>query len=113
MDKDAFSYQISSYESQIPCGMVTLGSNISSITGLFDRLRKRVQLDGIAQVAVLESGDAATLKNVLKFLNRTILADGDGEKEDSDSTPDRLVWFSSSSHAGVLNDYQGPKTTSI
>lgn len=82
-----------SYECQIPCGMITLGSNISSVTGLLDRLRKRVQSDGIAQVAVLESGDAANLKNVLKFIIRTILADTEGENVDDDSTPDRLVRF--------------------
>ncbi|WEW58502.1 Origin recognition complex subunit 3 [Emydomyces testavorans] len=77
-------------EGRIPCGMITLGSNISSISGLLDRLRERVQGDGIADVAVLESGDASNLKNVLKTLIRTILANMEGEAADVDFRSDRL-----------------------
>ncbi|TPX25054.1 hypothetical protein DIZ76_010503 [Coccidioides immitis] len=74
-----------SYENRIPCGMITLGSNISSISGLLDRLRKRVQADGIAQVAVIEAGDAGSVKNVLKTLIRNILSDNSAEETDINS----------------------------
>lgn len=71
--------------------MITLGSNVSSITGLLDRLQIRVQSEGIAQIAVLDSGDATNLKNVLRILIRTITTNSECEDADSGLNSGRLV----------------------
>ncbi|EEP76636.1 predicted protein [Uncinocarpus reesii 1704] len=67
--------------------MITLGTNISAIYGLLDRLRSAMRADGTAQVAILEAGDATNLKTVLKSLIRGVLADGTVEEFGGDPTP--------------------------
>ncbi|PGH10089.1 origin recognition complex subunit 3 [Blastomyces parvus] len=56
---------------RIPAGLITLGSNLSSIGRLLDRLHRQMQSAATGPVVALDSGDASNLKTVLKHIIRS------------------------------------------
>ncbi|KAG5292003.1 origin recognition complex subunit [Histoplasma ohiense] len=58
-------------DGRIPTGLITLGSNISSMGRLLDRLREQIQSRTTGQVVTLDSGNASNLKNILKQIIRS------------------------------------------
>ncbi|EEQ88891.1 origin recognition complex subunit 3 [Blastomyces dermatitidis ER-3] len=69
---------------RIPAGLITLGSNFSSIGRLLDRLHRQMQSTAIGQVVALDSGDASNLKTVLKYIIRSgtsVVRDVDGDQD--------------------------------
>ncbi|OAX85443.1 hypothetical protein ACJ72_00168 [Emergomyces africanus] len=58
-------------DGRIPAGLITLGSNLSSMGRLLDRLHEQLQFDTAGQVVTLDSGDASNLKTVLKHIIRS------------------------------------------
>ncbi|PGH33633.1 origin recognition complex subunit 3 [[Emmonsia] crescens] len=71
-------------DGRIPAGLITLGSNLSSMGRLLDRLHEQMQYDATGQVVALDSGDASNLKTVLKHIIRSgtsVTNDVDGDRE--------------------------------
>ncbi|EFR01915.1 origin recognition complex subunit [Nannizzia gypsea CBS 118893] len=59
---------IDTYNGRIPTGMISVGSNISSIGGLLERLSKGLHTSGKACLVTLDSGDTLNVKNALKMI---------------------------------------------
>ncbi|KAK2741025.1 hypothetical protein FQN57_005761 [Myotisia sp. PD_48] len=56
------------YDGRIPCGMISVGSNISSTSGLFSRLQNHKDVKDNTCLVSLVSRDAPTLKTALKTI---------------------------------------------
>ncbi|KAL4752660.1 hypothetical protein BDW72DRAFT_191823 [Aspergillus terricola var. indicus] len=61
------------YGGCIPAALVTVGSNVSSLTRLLSRLNDQLTSAGEGGVIVLESGDAPNLKTTLKNIIRAAI----------------------------------------
>ncbi|OJD14317.1 hypothetical protein AJ78_05312 [Emergomyces pasteurianus Ep9510] len=58
-------------DGRIPAGLITLGSNLSLMGRLLDRLHEQLQSNTAGQVVTLDSGNASNLKTVLKHIIRS------------------------------------------
>ncbi|PGG99415.1 hypothetical protein AJ79_08531 [Helicocarpus griseus UAMH5409] len=76
-------------DGRIPAGLITLGSNLSSMGRLLDRLHGQMQSNCTGQVVALDSGDASNLKTVLKHIIRSATNDGGGIDGNRESLTDR------------------------
>ena len=89
---DAVTYGFGGrFNGRIPTGVITLGSNISSIGRLFHRLQEQMQTRRRVRVVVLDSGDATNLKTVLKTLIRSTISGSEEDESTEDFTTDRVV----------------------
>ncbi|RDW81778.1 putative origin recognition complex subunit 3 [Aspergillus mulundensis] len=66
------------YGGCIPAALVTVGSNVSSLTRLLSRLNDQLTSAGEGGVVVLESGDAPNLKTTLKNIIRAAITNTEG-----------------------------------
>ncbi|CAL5868663.1 uncharacterized protein PFLUO_LOCUS2890 [Penicillium psychrofluorescens] len=66
------------YNGCIPTALVTVGSNVSSLTRLLSRLNEQLTSSGNGGVVVLESGDAPNLKTTLKNIIRAAVTNTEG-----------------------------------
>lgn len=62
----------------IPTGLVTVGSNVSSLSRLLSRLNDQLLSNNEGGVVVLESGDAPNLKTTLKNIIRAVITNTEG-----------------------------------
>lgn len=62
----------------IPAALVTVGSNVSSLSRLLHRLHDRLASAEAGGVVVLESGDAPNLKSALKNIIRAAITNTEG-----------------------------------
>ncbi|KAF7713905.1 Uncharacterized protein PECH_006761 [Penicillium ucsense] len=62
----------------IPTGLVTVGSNVSSLSRLLSRLNDQLLSNDEGGVVVLESGDAPNLKTTLKNVIRAVITNTEG-----------------------------------
>lgn len=62
----------------IPTALVTVGSNVSSLTRLLSRLNEQLKSTNEGGVIVLESGDAPNLKTSLKNIIRAAVTNTEG-----------------------------------
>ncbi|KZZ93164.1 Origin recognition complex, subunit 3 [Ascosphaera apis ARSEF 7405] len=67
------------YNGYIPARLFNLGSNMSSMARLLNRLRSDLHVRRIAKVVTLESGDAPNLKTVLKHIIREATTGDDAD----------------------------------
>ncbi|KAL4977821.1 origin recognition complex subunit 3 N-terminus-domain-containing protein [Aspergillus desertorum] len=81
------------YGGCIPAALVTVGSNVSSLTRLLSRLNDQLTAAGEGGVIVLESGDAPNLKTTLKNIIRAAVTNTEGND----------------GYQGFLTDRQGPR----
>lgn len=72
------SDRVSRYNGCIPTALVTVGSNVSSLTRLLSRLNEQLTSSGNGGVVVLESGDAPNLKTTLKNIIRAAVTNTEG-----------------------------------
>ncbi|CAI7622566.1 unnamed protein product [Penicillium manginii] len=95
----------------IPTALVTVGSNVSSLSRLLSRLNDHLTSSGEGGVVVLESGDATNLKNSLKNVIRAAVTNTEGndgyQKFLTDRTGPRLLAYD----LDLLNDYVQRKGT--
>ncbi|CEO58573.1 hypothetical protein PMG11_03285 [Penicillium brasilianum] len=95
----------------IPTGLVTVGSNVSSLTRLLARLNDQLSASGEGGVVVLESGDAPNLKTSLKNIIRAAITNTEGndgyQKFLTDRAGPRLLGYD----LDLLNDYVQRKGT--
>lgn len=75
---------------RIPTALVTIGSNVSCLTRLLERLASD---KAKAEVVVLDSGDAPSLKTALKNIIRTAITNAEGTEQ----------------YQKILNDRAGPR----
>ena len=85
----------------IPTGLVTVGSNVSSLTRLLSRLNDHLSTSGEGGVVVLESGDAPNLKTSLKNIIRAAITNTEGNDGYQKFLTDRAVSSSMSYLAGL------------
>ncbi|KAL5043189.1 hypothetical protein BDW71DRAFT_128806 [Aspergillus fruticulosus] len=81
------------YGGCIPAALVTVGSNVSSLTRLLSRLNDQFASAGEGGVIVLESGDAPNLKTTLKNIIRAAITNTEGND----------------GYQSFLTDRQGPR----
>ncbi|OKO94340.1 Origin recognition complex subunit 3 [Penicillium subrubescens] len=95
----------------IPTGLVTVGSNVSSLSRLLSRLNDQLLASGEGGVVVLESGDAPNLKSSLKNIIRAAITNTEGndgyQKFLTDRAGPRLLGYD----LDLLNDYVQRKGT--
>ncbi|KAJ5166564.1 uncharacterized protein N7482_005345 [Penicillium canariense] len=95
----------------IPTGLVTVGSNVSSLSRLLSRLNDQLTTCGQGGVVVLESGDAPNLKTSLKNIIRAAITNTEGndgyQKFLTDRAGPRLLGYD----LDLLNDYVQRKGT--
>lgn len=75
----------------IPTGLVTVGSNVSSLSRLLSRLNDQLLASGEGGVVVLESGDAPNLKSSLKNIIRAAITNTEGNDGYQKFLTDRAV----------------------
>lgn len=76
---------------RIPTGLITVGSNVSSLTRLLSRLNEQLLTSGEGGVVVLESGDAPNLKTSLKNIIRAAITNTEGNDGYQKFLTDRAV----------------------
>jgi hypothetical protein len=76
---------------RIPTGLITVGSNVSSLTRLLSRLNEQFLTSGEGGVVVLESGDASNLKTSLKNIIRAAITNTEGNDGYQKFLTDRAV----------------------
>ncbi|RMJ22478.1 Origin recognition complex subunit [Aspergillus sp. HF37] len=81
------------YNGCIPAALVTVGSNVSSLSRLLRRLNDRLISSEEGGVIVLESGDAPNLKTALKNIIRAAITNTEGND----------------GYQSLLNDRDGPR----
>ncbi|KAJ5121219.1 uncharacterized protein N7515_009180 [Penicillium bovifimosum] len=95
----------------IPTAMVTVGSNVSSLSRLLARLNDQLISTEEGSVVVLESGDAPNLKTTLKNIIRAAITNTDGndgyQKFLGDRAGPRLLGYD----LDLLHDYVQRKKT--
>ncbi|CAI7650831.1 unnamed protein product [Penicillium pancosmium] len=95
----------------IPTALVTVGSNVSSLSRLLSRLNDHLTSSGEGGVVVLESGDATNLKNSLKNVIRAAVTNTEGndgyQKFLTDRAGPRVLGYD----LDLLNDYVQRKGT--
>ncbi|KAJ5558164.1 Origin recognition complex subunit 3 [Penicillium sp. DV-2018c] len=95
----------------IPTAMVTVGSNVSSLSRLLARLNDQLVSTEEGSVVVMESGDAPNLKTTLKNIIRTAVTNTDGndgyQKFLKDRAGPRLLGYD----LDLLHDYVQRKNT--
>ncbi|OQE31442.1 hypothetical protein PENSTE_c001G01145 [Penicillium steckii] len=95
----------------IPTALVTVGSNVSSLSRLLSRLNEQLTSSGEGGVVVLESGDAPNLKSSLKNIIRLAVTNTEGNdgyhKFLTDRAGPRLLGYD----LDLLNDYVQRKGT--
>jgi origin recognition complex subunit 3 len=75
----------------IPTALVTVGSNVSSLSRLLSRLNDQLISTEEGSVVVLESGDAPNLKTALKNIIRATVTNTDGNDGYQKFLTDRAV----------------------
>lgn len=75
----------------IPTALVTVGSNVSSLSRLLSRLNGQLISTEEGSVVVLESGDAPNLKTTLKNIIRATVTNTDGNDGYQKFLTDRAV----------------------
>ncbi|KAJ5902401.1 hypothetical protein N7495_002929 [Penicillium taxi] len=95
----------------MPTALVTVGSNVSSLTRLLSRLNDQLTATGEGGVVVLESGDAPNMKTSLKNIIRAAVTNTEGndgyQKFLTDRTGPRMLGYD----LDLLNDYVQRKGT--
>ncbi|EPS26008.1 hypothetical protein PDE_00944 [Penicillium oxalicum 114-2] len=95
----------------IPTGLVTVGSNVSSLSRLLSRLNDQLLSNNEGGVVVLESGDAPNLKTTLKNIIRAVITNTEGNdgyhKFLTDRSGPRLLGYD----LDLLHDYVQRKGT--
>ncbi|KAJ5577821.1 uncharacterized protein N7459_006785 [Penicillium hispanicum] len=95
----------------IPTALVTVGSNVSSLSRLLARLNDQLATSGEGGVVVLESGDAPNLKTSLKNIIRAAVTDTEGndgyQKFLTDRAGPRMLGYD----LDLLNEYVQRKGT--
>ncbi|CAG8007827.1 unnamed protein product [Penicillium olsonii] len=95
----------------IPTALVTVGSNVSSLSRLLSRLNSQLISSEEGSVVVLESGDAPNLKTTLKNIIRATVTNTDGndgyQKFLTDRAGPRLLGYD----LDLLHDYVQRKGT--
>ncbi|KAL2004373.1 hypothetical protein VTN02DRAFT_2019 [Thermoascus thermophilus] len=90
---------------RIPTALINIGSNVSSLGRLLDRLNHKLITAEEGGVVVLESGDASNLKTALKNIIRTAVTNTEGnegyQKFLTDRAGPRLLGYD----LELLNDY--------
>ncbi|KAL4996536.1 origin recognition complex subunit 3 N-terminus-domain-containing protein [Aspergillus recurvatus] len=81
------------YGGCIPAALITVGSNVSSLTRLLSRLNDQLTSAGEGGVIALESGDAPNLKTTLKNIIRAAITNTEGND----------------GYQSFLTDRQGPR----
>jgi origin recognition complex subunit 3 len=71
-----------------------MGSDVSSLTRLLDRLNHRLKNEENGGVVVLESGNSPNLKTVLKNIVRAAITNVDGDENYQKILNDRAVCLS-------------------
>ncbi|KAK9860295.1 hypothetical protein MYU51_010763 [Penicillium brevicompactum] len=98
-------------EGCIPTALVTVGSNVSSLSRLLSRLNSQLISSEEGSVVVLESGDAPNLKTTLKNIIRATVTNTDGndgyQKFLTDRAGPRLLGYD----LDLLHDYVQRKGT--
>jgi origin recognition complex subunit 3 len=79
------------YGGRIPTALVTIGSNVSALHRLLDRLRRHLIAESRGEVVFLESGDAPNLKTVLRNIIRTTVTSSEGNESYQKIFTDRAV----------------------
>ncbi|KAJ5312886.1 hypothetical protein PENANT_c049G07759 [Penicillium antarcticum] len=95
----------------IPTALVTVGSNVSSLSRLLSRLNEQLISTEEGSVVVLESGDAPNLKTTLKNIIRATITNTDGndgyQRFLTDRSGPRLLGYD----LDLLHDYVQRKGT--
>lgn len=79
------------YDGCIPTALVTVGSNVSSLSRLLSRLNSHLTSLEQGGVVVLESGDAPNLKTALKNIIRGAITNTEGNEGYQELLTDRAV----------------------
>lgn len=105
------------FDGCIPTALVTVGSNVSSLSRLLTRLNGRLTASGEGGVIVLESGDAPNLKTTLKNIIRAAITNIEGNEGYQKFLTDRAVSlpidFSKIAAKLCANSLAGPETISV
>ncbi|KAF3398243.1 Origin recognition complex subunit 3 [Penicillium rolfsii] len=95
----------------IPTGLVTVGSNVSSLSRLLSRLNDHLSASGEGGVVVLESGDAPNLKSSLKNIIRAAITNTEGNDGYQNFLTDRAGPRLLGYDLELLHDYVRKKGT--
>ncbi|KAJ5313853.1 uncharacterized protein N7443_000737 [Penicillium atrosanguineum] len=95
----------------IPTALVTVGSNVSSLSRLLSRLNDQLITSGEGGVVVLESGDAPNLKTSLKNIIRAAVTNTEGNDGYQKFLTDRSGPRSLGYDLDLLHDYVQRKGT--
>ncbi|KAK2749786.1 hypothetical protein FQN55_003022 [Onygenales sp. PD_40] len=98
-------------DGRIPAGLITLGSNLSSMGRLLDCLDGQIRSDGVGQVVALDSGHASNLKTVLKHIIRSATSGNGGVDGDQDLSTDRTGRKPLAYDLDILHEYVQEKNT--
>lgn len=81
------------FDGCIPTALVTVGSNVSSLSRLLSRLNDQLKATNEGGVIVLESGDATNLKTALKNIIRAAVTNTEGNDGYQRFLTDRTVCY--------------------